>query len=141
MLKKIETETPEINKNFIFDFFVGDKAKIVRDDFLGESLREVSDNYEWDKQKKLLADLKKILNDQKYSSQIASAEFLVALAKTIPAGYQDEIKELLEKNRILDSVINKFTPESISLVYPYFDNIFFIETANQYVFFSLGYID
>lgn len=141
LLEKIETTTREINKNFIFDFLFGNKAELSKDDFFEKSLLKISDDYKWDERKILSSNLKEILNNPEYNLKIFYNELITNLAETIPAGYMDELGKLLSLNQIPVALINKFTIKSVSLVYPYFDNIFFIETQDQYIFFSLGYID
>lgn len=141
LLEKVKLETQDINKSFIYDFLIGNKEEVTKKDFLENSLNEMSNNYEWDEQKVLSNNIATILDDQKFSTVITFEEFIKDLEITISLKSINELKEIFVMNNISKGKINKFTLDSVGLIYPYFDNIYFFDTQNQYILFSLGYVD
>jgi hypothetical protein len=140
LLDRIKNETQEINHNFIYDFLAKNKEDVSRNDFLTNSLKKISNDYEYGENEILTGDPSEILRNKKYSENISFGDFVDYLIKTIPVGYKNELITAFD-DFVSRAEIYKFDYDIVELIYPYFDNIFFIETQNNYIVFSLGYVD
>lgn len=92
LLEKVKLETQDINKSFIYDFLIGNKEEVTKNDFLENSLKEMSSNFVWDEQKILSYNIATILDDQKFSTVITFEEFINDLKKNNSVKINKRIK-------------------------------------------------
>ena len=142
MLQKISLETQTINNSLIFDIFIEPKDKDNKSVFFTKILKRISEDFSWDTEHLIQKNLKDIIDNGKLSIEISYDDFIDAIVGVINReDYINELEFVIKKEIPQEIHIRKMQKEAVEATYPFFNQIFFIESKVYYLILCLGYSD
>lgn len=141
LLAEVSFKTQDVNHNLIYDIFIEQKDQIKKSDFLTEKIKEISENFSWDKEGVLKDNIRSIINENKYLSQVSFNVFIDNIKEIIKGEYAERVAKIIKEEIPRKVVIKKIDSEVVDLIYPFFELIFLLESESKYLLISLGYAD